>query len=190
VPAGKIEVAEVFSYGCPYCFQAHPEIEKLKAALPPDAVMNYIHASFNAAEAWPMFQRAYLTAQALGIAEATHDLMYVAIWESGELPLIDPTTGSIRRPLPTIVDAARFYASHTQIKPEDFLKLANSPQIDAEMKKSDALVDAYRIPGTPAIVVSGRYLINSAAVGSYAGVSQLVNYLVGQERLRLQKNAR
>jgi thiol:disulfide interchange protein DsbA len=70
----------------------------------------------------------------------------------------------------------------------DFLKLANSPQIDAEMRKADALVNAYRIQGTPALVVNGRYLINAAAVGSYAGVIQLVNYLVTVERTRL-KNA-
>ena len=68
VPAGKIEVTEVFSYGCPFCFQAAPQIDKIKAALPADAVMTYLPASFIPAEAWPMFQRAYLTAKALGIA--------------------------------------------------------------------------------------------------------------------------
>jgi protein dithiol oxidoreductase (disulfide-forming) len=67
--------------------------------------------------------------------------------------------------------------------------MANSAQIDAEMKKADALVNAYRIPGTPALVVNGRYLVNAAKVGSYAGVVQLVNYLVEVERTRL-KNAR
>ena len=57
--------------------------------------MTYVHASFNPAEAWPMFQRAFYTAQSLGIAAATHEQMFVAVWETGEFPLLDPNTGSI-----------------------------------------------------------------------------------------------
>jgi protein dithiol oxidoreductase (disulfide-forming) len=189
VPAGKIEVTEVFSYGCPYCFQAMKDMATLKSSLPEDAVMTYLPASFIPSEGWPMFQRAYLTAKMLGIAEVTHELMFVAIWQSGEFPYIDPATGTMRKQLPTIEAAARFYESHSSVKATEFLALASSPQIDAQMKKADALVLAYRIPGTPALVVNGRYLINAAKVGSYAGVAQLVNYLVGVERTRL-KNAR
>jgi protein dithiol oxidoreductase (disulfide-forming) len=189
VPAGKIEVTEVFSYGCPYCFQAMEDMATLKASLPKDAVMNYLPASFIPSEGWPMLQRAYLTAKTLGIADATHEMMFVAIWQTGEFPYIDPATGTLRKQLPAIDAAARFYESHSKVKAADFLALANSAQIDAEMKKADALVNAYRIPGTPALVVNGRYLVNAAKVGSYAGVVQLVNYLVEVERTRL-KNAR
>jgi protein dithiol oxidoreductase (disulfide-forming) len=188
-PDGKIEVTEVFSYGCPYCFQAMEDMATLKASLPRDAEMTYLPASFIPSEGWPMLQRAYLTAKALGIADATHDLMFVAIWQTGEFPYIDPATGNMRKQLPGIDAAARFYENHSSVKSAEFLALASSAQIDAEMKQADALVNAYRIPGTPALVVNGRYLVNAAKVGSYAGVVQLVNYLVDVERNRL-KNAR
>ena len=102
LPAGKIEVTEVFSYGCIYCYRAKDQIRELAAGLPADAVMTYVHASFNPAEAWPMFQRAFYTAQSLGVAAAAHDQLFTAIWESGEFPLRDPNTGGIRKPLPTI----------------------------------------------------------------------------------------
>jgi thiol:disulfide interchange protein DsbA len=72
------------------------------------------------------------------------------------------------------------------VTPAQFLALARSPQIDAAMKRADALVNAYGVPGTPALVVNGRYLIKATEVGSYAGVSQLINYLVAQERARLK----
>ena len=65
-------------------------MNKLKASLPSDTVMNYLHASFIPQEAWPMFQQAWLTAKALGIAEGTHDMMFAAIWETSEIPLLDP----------------------------------------------------------------------------------------------------
>ncbi len=182
---GRIEVAEVFSYGCIHCYRARGEIAKLQAALPADAYMTYVHASFLPAEAWPMFQRAWYTAQALGIGAATHEKMFAAVWETHEVPLLDPASGNVRRPLPTIEDAARFYARAAAVKEADFLKRAQSPEIDAQMKRADAQVAAWRIPGTPSLVVNGRYLVDNGAVNNWNDIRMLVLYLVDQERHRL-----
>ena len=57
---------EVFSYGCPACNQFRPTMKKLKAACRANAQLVYLPASWNAAENWPMFQRAYITAQITG----------------------------------------------------------------------------------------------------------------------------
>src|SRR4051794_37978580 len=48
VPAGKVEVAEVLSYGCPACYQFLPVAAQLKKQLPSQAQLIFIHASFNA----------------------------------------------------------------------------------------------------------------------------------------------
>ena len=55
-----------------------------------------------------MFQLAYVTAQTLGIADRTHEAMYDAVWTTGELATTD-RWGTLKSPLPTIEDAARFY---------------------------------------------------------------------------------
>src|SRR5579864_3085215 len=91
-PPGKIEVLEVFSYGCPACNAFQPTLQLLKKSLPPEAQLAYLPAAFNASEDWPMFQRAYFAAQALGIAERTHQQMYDAVWKNGELATADPVT--------------------------------------------------------------------------------------------------
>ena len=39
-----------------------------------------------------MLQRAYFTAQALGIAERTHQAMFDAVWKTGELAMQVPST--------------------------------------------------------------------------------------------------
>jgi thiol:disulfide interchange protein DsbA len=186
---GKIEVAEVFSYGCIHCYRAKDEMSKLAAALPADAAMVYVHASFLPAEAWPMFQRAWYTAQQLGIGRSTHDRMFAAVWENGEIPLLDPANGNLRKPLPTIEDAARFYERNSPVKAADFVKLASSPEVDALVQKADALVKAWRIPGTPSLVVNGRYLIDNSSVASWDELRQLVLYLVDRERQRLKQPA-
>jgi thiol:disulfide interchange protein DsbA len=188
-PAGRIEVTEVFSYGCPACYQARTEVKRLKESLPPDAVLTYVHASFVPSEAWPMFQRAWLTARALGIDEANHDALFVATWETGEFPLLDGSTGRVRRPLPTIEDAAAFYAKRSKVTAAEFLARARSPEIEAQVRAQDEYVRAGRIPGTPSFVVNGRYLVNNQAVGSWEGIRQLVGFLVAQERARLKMPA-
>src|SRR5262245_43810375 len=109
VAPGKIEVAEVFSYGCPYCAQSHPLIEQLRKSLPASAQMVYIPASFNPSEDWPMFQRAACTAQTLGIFDQTHGKMFDAVWKTGELAISDPKTHALKNPMPTIEDAAKYY---------------------------------------------------------------------------------
>jgi protein dithiol oxidoreductase (disulfide-forming) len=184
---GGIEVAEVFSYGCTYCNRFQGEIEKLQAALPADAYMAYVHASFQPAEAWPMFQRAWYTAQAMGIGTAAHSQMFDAVWKTGEVGLLDPVTGAVRKPLPTINEAARFYARVARVKAADFLRIANSPEINAQMKRTDALIQSWRVPGTPALVVNGRYLVNNDSVTNWNEVRAIVLYLVGVERQRLAK---
>jgi protein dithiol oxidoreductase (disulfide-forming) len=179
-PADKIEVAEVFSYGCPFCFKARDDVAKLAAALPADAAMVYVHASFLPAEGWPMFQRAYYTALKLGIAASTHEQMFRAIWETHEILLEDPATGRLHKPLPTIEDAARFYARVSSVKAADFLKVAKSPEIDAAMHRADELVKLWRIPGTPALVVGGHYVVSNDL--PFSEQAQIVQFLVSRER--------
>src|SRR5277367_2594812 len=106
---GKVEVTEVFSYACPACNLFQPTMHKLKQSLPANTVVDYLPASFNPGEDWPMFQLAYCTAQVLGIADQTHDAMFDAVWGTGELAILDPSGGRIKERLPTIEDAARFY---------------------------------------------------------------------------------
>jgi len=47
-------------------------------------------------------------AQALGIAEQTHDAMFDAVWKAGQLAVVDPATDRLKAHLPSIDDTARF----------------------------------------------------------------------------------
>ncbi len=183
-PADKIEVAEVFSYGCPYCYKAKDNVARLAISLPPDAAMTYVHASFVPSEGWPVFQRAFYTASRLGLAESQHEAMFKGIWETGEVPLVDVATGRVRK-LPTIQDLAKFYTKGNVAKTAEFVKLAASPEIDAATQHADALVKAWRVPGTPAIVVNGRYIVNNEY--AFSKQAQITQFLITLERARLVK---
>jgi protein dithiol oxidoreductase (disulfide-forming) len=181
VPAGKIEVAEAFSYGCPACYSFHPIAKQLQAALPSNAQFIYQHASFNSAESWPLLQRAFLTAQALGIQEKTHDAMLRAIWESGELAVVDKTTNRLKNPQPTMEQVARFYERTAGVKAADFINASKSFGVQTAINRTEAWLRAARIDSTPTLVVNGKYRLN---VGSAGGVDQmfaLIDYLIAKE---------
>lgn len=179
VPPGRIEVLEVFSYGCPACNAFQPTLELLKKGLPPNAQLAYLPAAFNKAESWPMFQRAYFAAQALGIAERTQQLMFDAVWKTGELANVDSQTHRLKSPQPTIEQAAKAYARWTGVKPEDFLAMAGSFTIDGRMRAADEQVMAMQVPGTPCIVVDGRYRI-ADSIRAADQLIPLVRFLVAK----------
>ncbi len=181
VAAGKVEVMEVFSYGCPACNSFRPTMKKLKASLPANAQLVYLPASWNAAEAWPMFQRAYLTAVSLGVAEKAHDPMFEAIWTTGELGVSDPQTRRLKTRLPTIEDAAKFYARVTGVKAADFVAASKSFGVDLKMRQADSQITAMQVSGTPTLVVNGKYRVNNENLTSGDDIIELVKYLVARE---------
>ena len=180
VPAGKVEVMEVFSYACPFCNKFQPVIRQLERSLPANAQMVFLPASFNSTEDWPMFQQAYLAAQALGFANRTHQAMYDAVWRTGQLGIVDPGTNRLKHPLPSIEDAARCYSQLTGVSPQRFLAVARSFGVATQMREVDAQVMSMQIPGTPCIVVDGKYRINMDSLSSPADVISLVRYLVAK----------
>jgi thiol:disulfide interchange protein DsbA len=179
---GKIEVTEVFSYGCPFCYQFNGLVEQLAKDLPRGAVMTYTPAAFRPDENWPLLQRAFLTAQALGIEKQSHDAMFDAVNKSGELGILD-SSNNRRKPesaWPTIDDVAKFYAKYG-VKPEDFVATAKSFTITTKMKRADELVRAYEVDGTPAIIVNGKYRLSPSSAGGYPQAVELTQWLVSKE---------
>jgi thiol:disulfide interchange protein DsbA len=181
VPAGKVEVMEVFSYGCIACNGFQPVIEKLKHSLPPNAQMAYLPASFNPAEDWPIFQRAYFAAQALGVADRAHQAIFDAVWKTGELAIQNPTTRQLKSRQPSLEDVARCYGHLTGAKLADFLAAAHSFSVDAKIRAADAQVLAMEVPGTPCIVVNGKYRIKMETLAKADDIIDIVNTLVAKE---------
>jgi protein dithiol oxidoreductase (disulfide-forming) len=181
VPAGKVEVMEVFSYGCPACNSFRPAMKQIEQALPKNAQLVYLPASWNAAENWPVFQRAYITAQSLGVADRAHEAMYDAIWTTGELGVLDRNTGRPLRKLPSIEDVAKFYERTTGVKAAAFVNASKSFAVDLKIRQAETQIKAMQVPSTPTFVVAGKYRLNTDQVQKLDEIIGLINFLVAKE---------
>jgi len=177
----KAEVVEVFSYACPACNLFLPTMQKLKSALPPNTDLVYLPASFRADEDWPVFQRTFYTAQALGILDKSHDATFDAIWKDpGPLRISDPTTHKPVQPMPTMEDVAKFFVKFG-VKAEDVTGVASSFAINTKMKRADAMLKAYGVDSTPTLIVNGKYRLTAQSAGSVDKVVPLIKFLIAKD---------
>ena len=179
---GKIEVTEVFSYACPACNQFHATVDQIAKSLPANAVMTYLPAAFRPDENWPVYQRAFYAAQALGVVDKTYDAMFDAVWKSGELATYDLQAGKLKPhdAWPKIEDIAKFYAKYG-VDPKEFVAVANSFAVNTKMKRADELVKAYGVDGTPSMIVDGKYRYDPGSAGGYPQTVELTQWLVAKE---------
>lgn len=144
--AGKIEVAEVFAYWCPHCAHFAPMLEKWRPTLPANAQLVLVPALFDPNDA---FARLFFIAEGANAVDATHDRIFRAIHETGELPRnasIPQLTVFYSR-LPGV--NARAFAAAQKDEATLQAKAANAREF---LLRSD-------IPGTPSLVVAGKYLV-------------------------------
>ncbi|KGI78788.1 thiol:disulfide interchange protein DsbA/DsbL [Oleiagrimonas soli] len=179
----KVEVVEVFSWGCPACNAYHPLVDSMRKALPDYATMEYLPAAFRPDENWVVYQRAFYAAQALGVARKSYDAVFDAAWKSGELATYDLASGrpKERADWPGIDAFAKFFAKHYGVSEQQFLGVANSFSINTKMKRADELIKSYGVPGTPTFIVDGKYRFDFQSAGGGKQAIELAQWLVAKE---------
>jgi thiol:disulfide interchange protein DsbA len=142
---GKVEVVEVFSYGCIHCAHFAPIAEKLRKELPPGVVFKLMPAPFSAE--WLPFARAYYAAKQLGVVERTHLALFDAKFAQNY-------------PINSMDELADFYARQG-VNRDKFMSIATSDETTAKMKSDLALIQKWGVDGTPSLVVNGKYRVNN-----------------------------
>lgn len=164
-PAGKVEVVEMFWYGCPHCYRFEPYLSRWLENKPENVSFKRVPAVLN--PNWVVHARAYYAAQMLGVEEKIHADMFRAIHEQG-------------RRLDTEEALAAFFAAHGV--PEDkFREAFNSFEVHMKLREAARLGRAYQLGGVPAMVVNGKYRVTGSLAGSYPEMLNVVQHLVQQE---------
>jgi thiol:disulfide interchange protein DsbA len=142
VGKGEIEVAEVFSYNCHHCADMAPKLDAWKATQPKSVRVRYVPAAYDGDLA-----RAFLASESLGALPKTHLATFRALHDSRDLPR-NPTQGELIAYYATLgVDANKFSAA------------IQGKKVAARMDASRDFISRIQLPGTPTIIVAGRWMV-------------------------------
>ena len=162
-----VEVREFFSYGCPHCHDFEPVIGAWAEEMGDAVTVVKTPVTFGR-DSWRLLARAYYAAEALGIVDVTHGALFDAIHEDRR---------AFRRP----EDIAEFYAEVADVTETDVLAALDSFSVSSNVNRAERMVSAYRVMGTPAVGVVGKYLIDVRAAGGQQGMLEVAESLVAEE---------
>ncbi|WP_455207071.1 thiol:disulfide interchange protein DsbA/DsbL [Kaarinaea lacus] len=161
----KVEVVEMFWYGCPHCNSLEPYVDRWLKKMPANAEFVRMPAIFR--PEWELHARAYYTAEILGVLDKTHPAMFEAIHQQ-------------KRRLSTDAEIQKLFAEHG-VTQEDFNRVFRSFAVEAKIRRAKDMSQRYGIRGVPALIVNGKYRTGSQLAGGNANIFRVVDYLVEQE---------
>ncbi|QRM17919.1 thioredoxin domain-containing protein [Dechloromonas sp. TW-R-39-2] len=142
--AGKIEVLEFFSYGCPHCSDFHPQLSSWIGKLPSDVVVKRVPITFGRG-AWANIAKLYYTLEITGDLAKLDGDVFKAI-HAERINLFEEK-------------ALAEWVVKKGVDPKKFAETFNSFGVMSKVKRGDQMAQAYKIQGVPALAVEGKYLV-------------------------------
>lgn len=165
----KVQVVEIFGYGCPYCAHFQPTLAEWEKTLPADVQFSYLPATFgpDPEHCWDDFARAFYTAESMGVQAKSHDALYKAKFEQGRIE--------------TCAAIPSVYADFGP-DPKVFASTMNSFFVNAKLAQSRDQTTRWGVDSTPTIVVDGKYRALLTRTGGPAGMLRTVDWLIARQR--------
>lgn len=157
----KIEVVELFWYGCPHCFQFEPFVRRWEERKPED--VDFVRLPATLRKNWENHARAYFVAETLGVVDKIHTPLFEEIHVKNQ-------------PTESEEALAAFFARHG-VEEKKFREVFNSFGVQARVQQADKRARAYRASGVPTLIVNGKYRVNVQKQ-----IWEVIGYLVGLER--------
>lgn len=164
---GKIEVVEFFWYGCGHCHNFEPVLEAWLKKLPADVNFRRMPVAFRE-QPFVLHQKLYFTLEALGLVESLHRKVFAAMHVQRN-PLAQP-------------EAIFEFVEKQGVDRARFVETFNSFGVVGKAKQASALSAGYRIDGTPALGVNGRYYTSGSLTGTHERALAVTDWLIGRER--------
>lgn len=161
-PAGKVEVVEFFSYGCPHCNALEPALDDWLKTLPPEAAFRRVPVGFNAA--FESYQRLFYGLEAMGKLEMMHKRIFAAIHVQ-------------RQRIEKEADQVAFLNANG-VDGAQYAKLVKEFHVATKSMQAKKLAEAYKIDGVPAIGVAGRFYTAGSLAGDNRQALQVASFLI------------
>jgi len=162
----KIEVLELFWYGCPHCYQIEPVVEDWLKSKPDD--VEFVRMPAVLGPSWELLARAYYTADLLEATDKIHKPLFERLHKA-------------RKRIANADELKAFFVEQG-VSAEDFDNTFSSFAVITKTNRAKQARNMYGITGVPAIVVNGKYIVTAELAGGNKQMLDVVDYLVEQER--------
>jgi thiol:disulfide interchange protein DsbA len=162
----KIEVTEVFWYGCPHCNTFRPVFDQWAKQLDDMVYTEKSPAMWS--EPMVVHARIFYTAKTLGILDNMHKDIFDAMHIQKK----------------RLVKEAEIYTLFEKqgVSKEMFNKVFSSFGVNSLVQQADARARSYGITGTPEVIVNGKYRTSARMAGSADNVFKVIEYLIEKEK--------
>jgi len=167
----KIEVVELFWYGCPHCFRLEPRMKQWLKNKPANVEFIRIPAIFSAR--WALHAKAFYTAEVLGVLDKIHDPLFEQIHVN-------------KKHLHSKAEIKTFFGKHG-VKGEDFDNTFDSFMVNIKVNRARDLSKRYGIDGVPALVVNGKYRADGPMASGHANLMKILDHLINLEAKAISK---
>jgi len=161
----QVEVAEIFWYGCPHCYNFDPFLKNWEGGKADYINFVRIPAVWN-----PLLRlhaQAFYTAQVLGKGAEMHEPLFAEIHQNGNY-------------LDTPEKLGYFFARFG-VSTGAFNEAFNSREVNTLLQRAEELNQRYQIQSVPSIVINGKYTSNASMTGSYERLIELIDALAASE---------
>ena len=165
-PQKKIEVVELFWYGCPHCFALEPVIEAWAKQLAPDVHFHPVPFAFIG----PVeHQKLFYALEEMGQREALHRKLFNAIHVQNKRLNTEAEMGA--------------FLSANGVDGAKFAEAFKSFSVNTRVSRGKQFCGYFnKIDGVPALGVQGRYYTSGTLAGTNERALAVVDHLIQRTR--------
>lgn len=164
----KIEVVELFWYGCIHCYHMDSVLNKWVAKLPKDVYFKRVPGLPN--PSWAPMARAYYAMEALGISEKLHTPLFDAVHKHKKL---NPTDEKA---------VIQWITAASKLDKKEVEGAFKSFGMNANLNRAAQFFKASGATAVPSLVIDGKYITSSSMTGGNAQALNTADYIINNVR--------
>jgi len=164
VDNNKIELIEVFWYGCPHCYEMEKIMVDWAKKLPSSVELKKLPVVFG--PPWQPHAQLYYSLESLGLVAKMHSKIFDFILYKGER-------------LDTAEKMSSYlYEFDNKIDKHKFVKVYESFGVKNQVQKAYAKTRGAKIEGVPAFILDGRFVVDAQIAGSVKEMFSTIDMLI------------
>lgn len=164
----KIEVMEIFWYGCIHCYQMETPINAWAKKLPSDVYFKRVPGLPN--PSWAPMAKAFYAMETLGVAEKLHTPLFDAIHKQKTLNPTDEKAA---------IDWVTKQSGLDKLKVEQAFK---SFSTNTSLNRAAIIFRNSGATGVPSLIIEGKYITSSTMAGGNDSALKVADYIIGNIR--------